>query len=403
MKRKSLLFLMLMALFAPLAMKAQTTQLVQVTSLEVGETYVITVGSYAVGNTVYNTSNNRMITSVSFNASNTPSTSIQYTVESGNATNGYIFKNVENGKYIGYTSDEYLTVVTSGGMAMRYDGTDLINNTDSGGYYYMALASSQYNYAYFTTSKASQTSNPIVIYKVVTGGQGGGDEYVWVETTTITAGEEYLIGFQSGNNVYLAVNYRVGQSGNNCYYTNSGSTYYGYTAQATFDGNGYVTGVSGYATDLQYCTWKFSTSSGGYIQSGYESTRYLYGWTSSSYYDLYPNTTSQSWTYSSSNGTLSNGNCYAGYYALNSNNHMRVTTSVPTSTVKLYTKQLVETGYAVNGDVQLPQFTNEHFPDSIAILISDITQNTEEHVFVGIPVHFPVIEDTYCCKVIYEL
>ena len=353
MKRKSLLFFLLIALFAPLAMNGQSTQLVQVTSLKVGETYVITCGNYAVGNTVYGTSNNHMISSVSFNASDTPSTSIQYTIESGNATNGYIFKNVANGKYIGYTSDEYLTLVTSGGMAMRYDGTDLINNTDSDGYYYLALASSDYNYAYFTTSKGSQTSNPIVIYKVVTGGQGGGDEYVWVETTTITAGEEYLIGFTNGSDVYLAVSYYTGGSGNSAYYENISSSYYGYVAKASFDGNGYVTGVSGYATDLQYCTWKFSTNSGGTIQATYNSY-YLNTWSSTSYADLYPANNSNNgtgWTYASGKlyRTISSTNRYAIYSTQNSNPHMCVTSTNPSSAnVKLYTKQLVETGYAVN-------------------------------------------------------
>jgi hypothetical protein len=349
MKRKSLLLLMLIALFAPLAMNAQTTQLVQVTSLEVGETYVITCGNYAVGNTVYTTSNNHMITSVSFSASDTPSTSIQYTVESGDATNGYIFKNVENGKYIGYTSDEYLSLVESGGTPHKYDGTDLTNSIDSEGYYYVALASSTYNYAYFTTSKNSQTSNPIVIYKLTEGGQGGGDTYVWVETTTITPNEEYLIGFSDGNNVYLAVNYAVNQT--NHYYENSNSSYYGYTAMASFDGNGYVTGVSGHATDLQYCTWKFSSASGGTITSGYESNKYLRTWTSTSYADCYVDGTSQTWTYSSGTlyRTISSTNRYAQYTTINSTPHMCVANSVPTGySVKLYTKQLVETGYAVN-------------------------------------------------------
>ena len=353
MKRKSLLFFLLIALFAPLTMNGQTTQLVQVTSLEVGETYVITCGNYAVGNTVYSTSDNHMITSVSFNASDEPSTSIQYTVESGDATNGYIFKNVANGKYIGYTSDEYLSLVESNGTPHKYDGTDLSNSVDSEGYYYVALASSTYNYAYFTTSKNSQTSNPIVIYKLTEGGQGSGDTYVWVETTTITPNEEYLIGFVNNGNVYLAVNYAVNES--NHYYTSANSaTYYGYTAQATFDGNGYVTGVSGYATDLQYCTWKFSTSTGGTIQSGYQNSYYLRTYSSANYADLYPasgTSNGTNWVYS--NGrlyrTISSTNRYAEYYYVSSGPHMQMTSTNPSSAnVKLYTKQLVETGYAVN-------------------------------------------------------
>ena len=155
MKRKSLLFFLLMAMFAPLAMNGQT--LVQVTSLEVGETYVIAKGNYAMGNTTYGSSG--ALTAVSFNSSDSPGDNILWTIESGNATNGYIFKNVGNNKYLGLNSNEYLDVVNSG-TAMRYDGTDLINNVDSEGYYYVSLAS---NNSYFTTSK--NTGQNIVMYK----------------------------------------------------------------------------------------------------------------------------------------------------------------------------------------------------------------------------------------------
>ena len=144
-----------MAMFAPLAMNGQT--LVQVTSLEVGETYVIAKGNYAMGNTTYGSSG--ALTAVSFNSSDSPGDNILWTIESGNATNGYIFKNVGNNKYLGLNSNEYLDVVNSG-TAMRYDGTDLINNVDSEGYYYVSLAS---NNSYFTTSK--NTGQNIVMYK----------------------------------------------------------------------------------------------------------------------------------------------------------------------------------------------------------------------------------------------
>jgi hypothetical protein len=142
-----------------------TMGLVQVTgsTLEVGHTYVISKGNYAMSNTVYVTSNNHMITSVSFNSSNAPTDDILWTIESGNANNGYIFKNVGNNKYIGYTSDEYLTVVESNGTPHKYDGTDLSNSVDSEGYYYVALADATYNYAYFTTSTASGQN--IVLYE----------------------------------------------------------------------------------------------------------------------------------------------------------------------------------------------------------------------------------------------
>ena len=343
MKRKSLLFFLLIALFAPLAMNAQT--LVQVTSLEVGETYVIAKGNYAMGNTTYGSSG--ALTAVSFNSSDSPGNNILWTIESGNATNGYIFKNVGNNKYLGLNSNEYLDVVNSG-TAMRYDGTDLINNVDSEGYYYVSLASEN---TYFTTSK--NTGQNIVMYKYTSGGGQGGDNYVWVETTSITAGEEYLIGFTNGSDVYLAVSYYTGGSGNSAYYENISSSYYGYVAKASFDGNGYVTGVSGYATDLQYCIWKFSTNTGGTIQATYNNY-YLNTWSSTSYADLYPASSSSNgtgWTYSSGKlyRTISSTPRYAIYSLQNNNPHMCVTSTNPSSAnVKLYTKQLVETGYAVN-------------------------------------------------------
>ena len=173
---------------------------------------------------------------------------------------------------------------------------------------------------------------------------GGGGTTVWVETTTITPGEEYLIGFDDGNgNVYLAVNYAVNES--NHYYSSVDYSYYGYTALAAIDNNGYVTGVSGYATDLQYCTWKFSTATGGTIQSGYQATYYLNTWSSISYPDLYPNNNTSNgtgWTYSSGKlyRTISSTDRYAIYTTANNNPHMCVTSTNPSSAnVKLYSKQ----------------------------------------------------------------
>ena len=169
MKKRHLLLLLMALAMVPLAMKAQTTQLVQVTSLEVGSTYVITATysgtQYAMGNTVYNTSNNHYVSTAAFSASNTTETAIQWKVISGNATDGYIFQNVGNSKYLGYTSDEYLSVVDSGGTAHTYDGTYLKNNVDSEGYYWVSIKDA----TCFTTSKSTSESCNIVIYKLVTG------------------------------------------------------------------------------------------------------------------------------------------------------------------------------------------------------------------------------------------
>lgn len=161
----------------------------------------------------------------------------------------------------------------------------------------------------------------------------------WYPTDTIVAGEEYLIGFKVGNTVYLAVNYN--ESATNHYYYSSGSTYYGYTAPATMSGNN-VIGVTGNATDLDYCTWKFSTTSGGTIQSGYESGKYLGTYSSTSYADLYPGTSNYTgWVYDSHTlyRTVDSVKRYAQYYSTNSNNHMRVSGSSSTyGYVQLYSK-----------------------------------------------------------------
>ena len=157
---------------------------------------------------------------------------------------------------------------------------------------------------------------------------------VWYPVDEIVPGQEYLIGFVVDGNVYLAVNYN--EDASNHYYNNVSYTYYGYTALATMSGNN-VIGVTGNADDLQYCTWKFSTTSGGTVTSGYESGRYLYGYTSTYYSDLYPNTSSQTWTYS--NHSLNNGYAYASYYELSGNNYMQIVSSTGTNTyVQLYSQ-----------------------------------------------------------------
>ncbi|MBS7259211.1 MAG: hypothetical protein KIG25_02075, partial [Eubacteriales bacterium] len=57
--------------------------------------------------------------------------------------------------------------------------------------------------------------------------------------------------------------------------------------------------VSGWTTDPQYCTWTFSSTTGGRIKSTYNA-RYLSVYGSSSYSDLYPSTSTSysNWIYS---------------------------------------------------------------------------------------------------------
>ena len=126
----------------------------------------------------------------------------------------------------------------------------------------------------------------------------------WGETTSITTTDTYLIGLVDGSHVYLVLNYNPSNS--NHYYHNSSYGHIGYTALATIDGNGHLTGCSGNTTDLQHAKWKFGTAyTCGKIAGTYDPDRYLYGYTSDNYNDCYPNTSSTVWSYNISTQTLS--------------------------------------------------------------------------------------------------
>ena len=168
--------------------------------------------------------------------------------------------------------------------------------------------------------------------------------YEWVPTDTIVPGEEYLIGFVSGDTTYLAVNYNPGAS--NHYYNSVNATYYGFTAPATIEG-GKVVGVTGAVDDLIYCAWTFSTANGGLIRSAYQDNYYLVTWSSASYNDLYPKMAEAGyyWTWDSAAHTLyrtiDNTLRYAGYVNVSGSDQMQVTSTVPDSSIQLYVKQEV--------------------------------------------------------------
>ena len=178
---------------------------------------------------------------------------------------------------------------------------------------------------------------------------------VWSPTDTIVPGEEYLIGFVSGGNTYLAVNYNANSSDH--YFYSYNDNYLGYTALAVFE-DGNVTGVnSSNAADVRHCTWSFSTSSGGVITSGYQSSYHLVIYTGgTSYSDLYPGLDSCTWTYNAASQTLTakagSTPRYAGYYALSGKTYMRVTSSSPTnSKVQLFRRTVLSVSTPLLGDV----------------------------------------------------
>ncbi len=129
----------------------------------------------------------------------------------------------------------------------------------------------------------------------------------YVPTTTITTGEEYLIGYTDGTNTYVLMNYNPDTS--NHYYYNSSSNYYGYAIRAVMSGNNVVgldTATYTNAT-LDNVEWKFVANGSYYkIQSAYNSSYYLRVYSSKNYSDMYPsNSTSYATKWSYSNNKLS--------------------------------------------------------------------------------------------------
>ena len=223
---------------------------------------------------------------------------------------------------MGLDSSEYLSVVSNAHEWVITSEGYLDNQTDSAAYYYLSYSSS--GTSRYTTSKSSTSLNAISFYKLVsatepdptaepdptveptvapTAAPVAQDMYVPVDTIDTTG--TYMIGFVVGDEVYVIMNYNPSGSGNSKYYYSYSYNYYGYTTKAVMDGENIV-GVEGRVTDPAYCTWTFSSTTGGRIKSTYNS-RYLVAYSSSSYSDLYPGTSSSysNWVYSATNHTLS--------------------------------------------------------------------------------------------------
>ncbi len=162
----------------------------------------------------------------------------------------------------------------------------------------------------------------------------------WVPVNNVEDGEDYLIGFVYNGNTYLGLNYSPNTTNHYYYsykfYTNdiqsSNSTFLGYTGTPIFDGVN-ITGVEGNTTDLEHATWTFRETTGGYyVVSKNNSNRYLYamkGGSSSSYsnslyWDQYPSTTANVWTWDATNHHLYNttNSVYAGIFTVSDGGYM---------------------------------------------------------------------------------
>ncbi len=148
------------------------------TELKVGQKYVIAVDDRALGKDHIAESGNvpYFVESVrvKHNTTGTESVIVDETEESevlwevvsGNASEGYVLKNVTSGKYLGLNSANYLAPLDSTTTKWLYDGTDLdsqFTGDGSGSYRYLAY-SSMFND--FTLSSA--TGNNVKIYAATT-------------------------------------------------------------------------------------------------------------------------------------------------------------------------------------------------------------------------------------------
>ena len=276
----------------------------------------------------------------------------------GNSTSGWTFKSVDDGKYMGLDSSEYLAP-SSTAVAWTYNGTDLNNQIDSAGFYYLSYDSDNTR---FTTSK--ETGNNIVFYQKVDAATPTPtvaptptptvppvEEVVYYEpVSTVETGVEYLIGYKTTDGkVYLLMNHNPAVSNN--YYVSVSSNFYGYGIQATLDGDN-VVGVSNSAyanADIKNVEWFFVDQGSTYhIQSAHESSYYLYAYSTTDYVDCYPRTISTNlteWKWNNSRLTSSAGKyvtfvpTVGGY----SNLFSAPESATAYSTIQLYAKRTVTT------------------------------------------------------------
>ena len=123
----------------------------------------------------------------------------------------------------------------------------------------------------------------------------------------------YLIGYDTGDGVYLMMNYNP-NCDNTHYprYYNYQNTYYAYGVKAVADGEGNITGVENAVypdAAIAHTEWVFEKYDNNYykIRSGFEGDYYLSVYAAgSSYYDLYAHTSGSNnkWKWNSSTGRL---------------------------------------------------------------------------------------------------
>ena len=177
------------------------------------------------------------------------------------------------------------------------------------------------------------------------------EEVVYYEpVSTVETGVEYLIGYKTTDGkVYLFMNYNPNPVSDNYYVSVSGN-WYGYGIEAILDGEN-VVGVSNSAyadANIKNVEWFFADQgSTYYIKSAYQSSYYLYAYSTTWYVDCYPKTTATEWEWTNSQLTSSDGKYVtfvpmAGSYS-NLFSAPATASADGYSTLQLYAKRTVTT------------------------------------------------------------
>lgn len=311
-------------------------------SSDITDTYTWTVGADIMNSgyvaTVINKATDRYLT---YGTVSSASTTVTYgtlgttsSATSGVSYWGYITTNSGDTAIYRYYNSVYYSVALSGGVfkTAAYSST--------------TVSPSEFYRKYtVTVEDTAATPTPTPTVPPV-------EEVVYYEpVSTVETGVEYLIGYKTDDKVYLFMNYNPNEVTTN-YYVSVDGDWYGYGIEAILDGENVVgVSTSDYAdADIEYAEWFFVDLGSTYnIQSAYESSYYLYAYSTTSYDDCYPRTISSTtlteWEWNNSRLTSSAGKYVTFVPTVGSYTNLFSAPASATadSTLQLYAKRTVTT------------------------------------------------------------
>ncbi len=339
---------------APTATPAPgSTTYTLVNNIEVGSKYILVADNsvsgttgYAVGNAA--TSGSRYLNSVAvtvnsndtlYLGSGVNANAITWTA-GGSASAGYTWRNVENNKYMGLDSAQFLSPSDTPINWLYSTANGSFNNqVDTDGYYYLVISSSK---TYFTTSK---NESKLRLYKV--NENGGAVAPTSAPTaapnptnipaptaTPVPSGVSYqrVYSVESGSKyILVAANSVSGSTGYAVGNSTVSNNHYMSAVAVTVNSNGTLT--LGASVNADAITWTAGGSaSAGYTWRNVGNSKYI-GLDSAQF--VCPSNTPVSWLYSTSNGYLDNQVDTDGYFYL-SYSSGKYTTSKTSGEIMLF-------------------------------------------------------------------